>query len=67
MELHPALAAAMDAEGTLPVSSAAFIRAAASGTCTRYYAHNLFADVHEAVRWRDEQFFKAFGTCALFA
>ena len=67
LELHPALAAAMETDGSLPASSAAYISAEASRTCTRYHAHNLFADVHEAVRWRDEQFFKAFGTCALFA
>ena len=57
------LAAAMDADGSLPATSAARMRKGKSATSGRFNAHSLFADVHEAVRWRDEQFFKAYGTC----
>lgn len=57
-----ALAAAMEADGSLPATSAACIK-----TSDRFDAHNLFADVEQAVAWRDQQYFKAFGTCAPFA
>ena len=62
LHLHPALAAAMEADGSLPATSAAGIYATRNRAVFRM--HNLYADLHEAVRWRDEQYFKAYGTCA---
>lgn len=64
LQLMPELAAAMEADASLPETSAASIRTGNQAGSTKFYAHNLFADVAEAVIWRDQQFFKAYGTCA---